>query len=67
MQRGVNDETLCYLGQVSPLLRVEIRLEIRLEIRNYTWLSNQLKYFSSDTASTAIGINPWYTPQISEH
>lgn len=33
----------------------------------YTWLSNQLKYFSSDTASTAIGINPWYTPQISEH
>lgn len=30
----------------------------------YTWLSNQLKYFSSETASTAIGINPWYTPQV---
>ena len=37
------------------------------EIENYTWLSSQLKYFSNDTASTAIGMNPWYTPQISEH
>jgi len=25
----------------------------------YTWLSNQLRYFSSETASTAIGMKPW--------
>jgi len=40
---------------------------VRGKGEGYTWLSNQLKYFSSETASTAIGINPWYTPQISEH
>jgi hypothetical protein len=28
---------------------------------------NQLLYFSSETTSTTIGINPWFTPQISLH
>lgn len=33
----------------------------------YDCESSQLRYLSSDTASTAIGMNPCITPQSSEH
>ena len=29
--------------------------------------SIHVKYSCTDTASIAIGMKPWYTPQISEH
>jgi hypothetical protein len=35
--------------------------------QDYDCESSHDRYLSRDTASTAIGINPWYTPHSSEH
>ena len=59
------EEAKC-LGHKIDLINLFEEKE-QLPFYNSNFASNQSVYCSKSTTSTQIGINPWFTPQISLH